>query len=94
MFWFKYLLNMRISSWEEFAERAKKMYLDEPMRTRYIVTYKHAKGKFCVKVTDDFKVRPLDCLQSLMCSHTVFRTCISPCSASSSRVIKFLMQRN
>lgn len=47
---------MRITSWDDFAERAKKMYLDEPLRTRYIVRYSHCQGKFCAKVTDDFKV--------------------------------------
>eukprot|EP00892_Ulva_mutabilis_P009535 jgi/Ulvmu1/6954/UM033_0011.1 len=46
---------MRIASWDDFAERAKKMYLDEPLRTRYVVRYNHSQGKFCAKVTDDVK---------------------------------------
>lgn len=52
---------MRVASWDEFAQRAKKMYLEEPMRTRYLVRYNHDRSRLCVKVTDDVKV----CLQGL-----------------------------
>lgn len=51
---------MRVASWEEFAQRAKKMYLEEPMRTRYLVRYNHDRSRLCVKVTDDVKVCTFD----------------------------------
>lgn len=57
------MYEMRIVSWDDFAQRAKKMYLDEPLRTRYIVRYSHSQGKFCAKVTDDLKV---GCFQHVM----------------------------
>ena len=62
---------MRIASWDDFAERAKKMYLDEPMRTRYIVRYNHSQKKFCAKVTDDFKVCSLHPLRACRTGATI-----------------------
>lgn len=47
---------MRVLSWDEFAQKAKKMYIEEPMRTRYLVRYNHDRSRLCVKVTDDVKV--------------------------------------
>lgn len=46
---------MYIDSWDDFAQRARQMFLSDPMGTRYIIRYNHARGKVVAKVTDDKK---------------------------------------
>jgi hypothetical protein len=48
---------MYIESWDEFSQRAKSLYLADPMRARYCIRYNHGGSKLVVKVTDDIKVR-------------------------------------
>ena len=47
---------MYISSWEEFSQKAKALYLADPLRARYCIRYTHSGSKLVVKVTDDVKV--------------------------------------
>lgn len=46
----------RLDSWDEFAEKAKSMYHDEPASSRLIVKYRHNDGKLNVKVTNNKQV--------------------------------------
>lgn len=48
---------MYVATWEEFSQRAKSLYLADPMRTRYCIRYDHSGSSLVVKVTDDVKVR-------------------------------------
>jgi hypothetical protein len=49
---------MYIDTWETFYEQAEELYRANPLRTRYVVKYRHCDGKLSVKVTDDNVVRP------------------------------------
>lgn len=46
-----------IPNWDIFYEQAVELFKAAPLRTRYTMKYKHAEGKFVVKVTDDRVVR-------------------------------------
>ena len=48
---------MYIASWDDFSQRARSLYLAEPMRTRYCIRYDHSASRLVVKVTDDVKAR-------------------------------------
>lgn len=45
-----------ITIWEEFEKSAAKLYLRDPLNTRYSAKYSHSKGVFVVKITDNKKV--------------------------------------
>ncbi|KAL7287048.1 signal recognition particle 9 kDa protein-like [Trichogramma pretiosum] len=42
-----------LSSWEEFEKCAERLYLQNPMKTRYTMKYCHQKGVLDFKITDD-----------------------------------------
>eukprot|EP00850_Spirogloea_muscicola_P011217 SM000069S20654 [mRNA] locus=s69:57225:58159:+ [translate_table: standard] len=46
-----------IDSWDEFAEKAELLFRAEPLRTRYVMKYRHCQGQLVLKVTDDNVVR-------------------------------------
>lgn len=71
------LLTMRVASWDEFAQKAKKMYLEEPMRTRYLVRYNHDRSRLCVKVTDDVKVGSWEVIRQ--CTPMILSTFLDNC---------------
>jgi len=42
-----------LTSWEDFSKQAERLYLQDPMKARYVMYYSHCKGILKVKVTDD-----------------------------------------
>ncbi|KAI8485401.1 Signal recognition particle protein [Branchiostoma belcheri] len=42
-----------ITSWEEFAKAAERLYQADPVKCRFVVKYRHCDGKLVLKVTDD-----------------------------------------
>jgi signal recognition particle subunit SRP9 len=44
---------MFIDDWNSFYEQAEQLYRSDPLRTRYVMKYKHTSGKVVLKVTDD-----------------------------------------
>lgn len=42
-----------LSSWEEFAKAAELLYLEDPVKCRCSLKYRHGEGKLVVKVTDN-----------------------------------------
>ncbi|GAB1864755.1 Signal recognition particle 9 kDa protein [Camponotus japonicus] len=42
-----------LSSWEEFEKGAERLYLQDPINTRYTMKYCHNKGILCLKLTDN-----------------------------------------
>ncbi|KAK8779118.1 hypothetical protein V5799_019543 [Amblyomma americanum] len=46
-----------ITSWDEFAKAAERLYLADPMKVRFLLKYRHSDGKLQVKVTDNQVVR-------------------------------------
>ncbi|KAH0949582.1 hypothetical protein HN011_003115 [Eciton burchellii] len=42
-----------LSSWEEFEKGAERLYLQDPLNTRYTMKYSHNKGVLCLKLTDN-----------------------------------------
>ena len=44
---------MYIADWDTFAEQAEALYRNDPLRTRYVLKYRHCDGKAVLKVTDD-----------------------------------------
>lgn len=45
-----------VENWDEFAEKARTMYTNDPIGCRVTVKYRHLDGKLNVKVTDNKKV--------------------------------------
>lgn len=45
-----------VKSWEEFEKAAEKLYLQDPSKVRYSMTYKHCKNVLVLKMTDDVVV--------------------------------------
>lgn len=45
-----------ISNWDEFAEKARVLYNQDPIGSRVTVKYRHNDGKLSVKVTDNKQV--------------------------------------
>ncbi|XP_005097009.1 signal recognition particle 9 kDa protein [Aplysia californica] len=41
------------TSWEEFSKSAERLYLNDPMKCRFVTSYRHTDGKLMVKITDD-----------------------------------------
>jgi hypothetical protein len=48
---------MYIESLESFIQQAEELYNASPLKTRYVVKYRHCDGKLVLKVTDDVTVR-------------------------------------
>jgi signal recognition particle subunit SRP9 len=44
---------MYLNTWEEFERQAERLYLGDPERCRYSVSYSNKKGAFKVKMTDN-----------------------------------------
>ncbi|XP_041354200.1 signal recognition particle 9 kDa protein-like [Gigantopelta aegis] len=42
-----------LTTWEEFAKAAEKLYLIDPTRCRFTIKYRHCDGKLVLKMTDD-----------------------------------------
>ncbi|KAI5077384.1 hypothetical protein GOP47_0007208 [Adiantum capillus-veneris] len=42
-----------IESWDEFTKRSVDLFQAEPLKTRYVMKYRHCDGKLVLKVTDD-----------------------------------------
>ncbi|KAH3846542.1 signal recognition particle 9 kDa protein-like [Dreissena polymorpha] len=42
-----------LTSWEEFAKAAERLYTNDPMKCRFVTKYRHCDGKLEVKITDD-----------------------------------------
>lgn len=42
-----------LSTWEEFAKAAERLYLANPTKCRYVMKYRHCDGLVTVKMTDD-----------------------------------------
>ncbi|CAJ1407099.1 unnamed protein product [Effrenium voratum] len=42
-----------VSDFEEFEVAAQELFKQQPLRTRYLVKYRHKEGKVVLKVTDD-----------------------------------------
>lgn len=57
---------MYISDWDTFAEQAEALYRSDPLKTRYVLKYRHCDGKAVLKVTDDKTVRTVTCLVAPM----------------------------
>ena len=51
---------MYIAAWDTFAEQAEALYRSDPIRTRYVLKYRHCDGKAVLKVTDDKTVSTVD----------------------------------
>ena len=43
----------RIENWDDFCEKAKSLYVDDPISSRVTLKYRHNDGKLSVKVTDN-----------------------------------------
>ena len=46
----------RLENWDEFAEKAKTLYQNDPIGCRFTMKYRHNDGKLNVKVTDNKQV--------------------------------------
>ncbi|GAB6024458.1 Signal recognition particle protein [Chamberlinius hualienensis] len=44
---------MYYSSWDEFYKAAEKLYLNDPMKVRFVVKYRNCDKYVSLKVTDD-----------------------------------------
>lgn len=45
-----------VENWDEFAEKARKMYQSDPINSRVTMKYRHNDGKLNVKVTNNKQV--------------------------------------
>lgn len=52
---------MFVEDWDTFMERSEALYRSQPLRTRYVLKYRHCDGKLILKVTDDVAVRTALC---------------------------------
>ncbi|KAI9366936.1 signal recognition particle, SRP9/SRP14 subunit [Zopfochytrium polystomum] len=43
---------MYFDSWDEFAAAVEKMYVAAPVKTRFVVKYRHCDGNFVLRATD------------------------------------------
>eukprot|EP01102_Stenamoeba_stenopodia_P005752 TRINITY_DN16482_c0_g1_i1.p1 TRINITY_DN16482_c0_g1~~TRINITY_DN16482_c0_g1_i1.p1 ORF type:complete len:104 (-),score=34.00 TRINITY_DN16482_c0_g1_i1:123-434(-) len=44
---------MYIKSWDDFYAAAEKLYLSNPLKTRYVIKYRNVDRALVLKVTDD-----------------------------------------
>lgn len=42
-----------LKDWDEFEKAAERLYLQNPKKARYTMSYIHSKGVLKLKVTDD-----------------------------------------
>lgn len=47
---------MHLESLESFIQQAEELYKANPLKTRYVIKYRHCDGKLSLKVTDDTTV--------------------------------------
>jgi len=48
---------MYVEDFNTFYQQAEELLLKDPIKTRYVVKYRHQDGKLVLKVTDDVVVR-------------------------------------
>jgi hypothetical protein len=48
---------MYVEDFNAFYQQAEELLLKDPIKTRYVVKYRHTEGKLVLKVTDDVVVR-------------------------------------
>ena len=63
---------MFIEDWNSFYEQAEQLYRNDPLRTRYVMKYKHTAGRLILKVTDD---RVVSSLLDMHCLLWAYTTC-------------------
>lgn len=56
---------MYVEDFNAFYQQAEELLLKDPIKTRYVVKYRHTDGKLVLKVTDDDVVRWQHCRDSL-----------------------------
>ena len=54
---------MYLESLDAFVEQAEELFKANPLKTRYVMKYRHCDGKLMLKVTDDDTVR-------IICAHS------------------------
>ncbi|XP_034244616.1 signal recognition particle 9 kDa protein [Thrips palmi] len=42
-----------LKTWEEFERAAERLYLQDPMKSRFTMKYIHSKQVLCLKMTDN-----------------------------------------
>merc|ERR1712037_708011 len=42
-----------LTNWEDFEKAAERLYLQDPMKARFVTQYDHSKGSLGMKMTDD-----------------------------------------
>jgi len=42
-----------LTTWEDFEKAAERLYLQNPMKARYVIQYDHNQGFLSMKMTDD-----------------------------------------
>jgi len=42
-----------LNTWEDFEKAAERLYLQDPMKARYVMQYDHKEGCLKMKMTDD-----------------------------------------
>jgi len=42
-----------LTTWEDFEKAAERLYLQDPMKARYVIQYDHNEGCLKMKMTDD-----------------------------------------
>ncbi len=47
---------MYVEDWDSFLQMAEALFRQAPLRTRYVLKYRHCDGKLVLKVTDDVAV--------------------------------------
>ena len=47
---------MYVEDWDSFLQMAEALFRQAPLRTRYVLKYRHCDGKLVLKVTDDIAV--------------------------------------
>ncbi len=48
---------MYVEDWDSFLQMSEALFRQAPLRTRYVLKYRHCDGKLVLKVTDDVAVR-------------------------------------
>lgn len=47
---------MYVEDWDSFLQMSEALFRQAPLRTRYVLKYRHCDGKLVLKVTDDVAV--------------------------------------
>lgn len=42
-----------VKTWDEFAKNAEILYVNDPMKSRFTIKYRHCDGTLTIKITDD-----------------------------------------